>query len=77
MDILFRVTMYYWKLGGCRLQLMGVEIPAEYGGAESSFFITNLIIEEMAKVGLAMNNNTTYMYMYSTTIQLVMFSVHA
>ena len=42
---------------------MGVEIPHEYGGAESSFFITNLIIEEIAKVikGFIFKENHNYM----------------
>lgn len=30
--------------------LMGVEIPAEYGGTNGSFFMANLVIEELAKV---------------------------
>ncbi|KAH3788542.1 short/branched chain specific acyl-CoA dehydrogenase, mitochondrial-like [Dreissena polymorpha] len=30
--------------------LMGIEIEAEYGGTNSSFFVANLVIEELAKV---------------------------
>ncbi|KAL4231870.1 hypothetical protein ACF0H5_009446 [Mactra antiquata] len=30
--------------------LMGVEIESEYGGTNSSFFVANLVIEELAKV---------------------------
>ncbi|XP_013090231.2 short/branched chain specific acyl-CoA dehydrogenase, mitochondrial-like [Biomphalaria glabrata] len=30
--------------------LMGIEIPAEYGGTNSSFFVSTLVIEELAKV---------------------------
>ena len=30
--------------------LMGIEVPAEYGGAEGSFFMSILAIEELAKV---------------------------
>lgn len=29
---------------------MGIEIGAEYGGSHSSFFVANLVIEELAKV---------------------------
>ena len=29
---------------------MGIEIPAEYGGTNSSFFVSNLATEELAKV---------------------------
>ncbi len=32
------------------LGLMGIEIPADYGGAEGSFFMSILAIEELAKV---------------------------
>ena len=32
------------------LGLMGIEIPSEYGGAEGSFFMSILAIEELAKV---------------------------
>ena len=32
------------------LQLMGIEIESEYGGTNSSFFVANLVIEELAKV---------------------------
>ena len=32
------------------IQLMGVEIPSEYGGANSSFFSSILVVEELAKV---------------------------
>lgn len=38
-------------LDGCfELGLMGIEIPAEYGGTEMSFFSAILVIEELAKV---------------------------
>lgn len=30
--------------------LMGIEIESEYGGTNSSFFVANLVIEELAKV---------------------------
>ncbi|KAH9499258.1 hypothetical protein Btru_003541 [Bulinus truncatus] len=30
--------------------LMGIEIPAEYNGSNSSFFVSTLVIEELAKV---------------------------
>lgn len=30
--------------------LMGIEIPAEYGGTDSTFFVACLVIEELAKV---------------------------
>jgi len=30
--------------------LMGVEVPAQYGGTESSFFSTIIVVEELAKV---------------------------
>ena len=29
---------------------MGVETEAEYGGCGSTFFVTNLVVEELAKV---------------------------
>ena len=29
---------------------MGIEIDAEYGGTSSTFFVANLVIEELAKV---------------------------
>ena len=29
---------------------MGIEIEAEYGGTNSTFFVANLVIEELAKV---------------------------
>jgi len=29
---------------------MSLEIPSEYGGTNSTFFMTNLVIEELAKV---------------------------
>ena len=32
------------------LGLMGIEVPSEYGGAEGSFFMSILAIEELAKV---------------------------
>ena len=32
------------------LQLMGIEIESEYSGTNSSFFVANLVIEELAKV---------------------------
>lgn len=32
------------------LGLMGIEVPAEYGGAEGSFFMAILAVEELAKV---------------------------
>lgn len=35
--------------------LLGVEIPSQYGGAESSFFASNLIIEEIAKVDMSVS----------------------
>lgn len=31
-------------------QLMGIETPAEFGGAESSFMSAVLVIEELAKI---------------------------
>ena len=33
-------------------QFFGVEIPHDFGGAESSFFSANIVIEELAKVGI-------------------------
>lgn len=30
--------------------LMGIEIPAEYGGTNSTFFVSTIVIEELAKV---------------------------
>lgn len=35
--------------------LLGVEIPAAYGGSESTFFASNLIIEEIAKVDMSVS----------------------
>ncbi|KAL3864968.1 hypothetical protein ACJMK2_006609 [Sinanodonta woodiana] len=35
--------------------LMGIEIDAEYGGTHSTFFIANLVIEELAKVDPAVS----------------------
>ncbi|XP_005100424.1 short/branched chain specific acyl-CoA dehydrogenase, mitochondrial isoform X2 [Aplysia californica] len=35
--------------------LMGVEIPSDYGGANSSFFVSNIVIEELAKVDPAVS----------------------
>lgn len=32
------------------MQLMGIEIPAEYGGTNSTFFASTIVIEELAKV---------------------------
>ena len=29
---------------------MGIEVPSEYGGTNSSFMVANLVIEELAKV---------------------------
>ena len=29
---------------------MGIEVDAEYGGTNSTFFVANLVIEELAKV---------------------------
>jgi len=34
---------------------MSVQIPAEYGGTEASFFATNLVIEEIAKVDMSVS----------------------
>ena len=31
-------------------QLMGIEIDADYGGTNSSFFVSCLVVEELAKV---------------------------
>ena len=31
-------------------QLMGIEVEEEYGGTNSTFFVANLVIEELAKV---------------------------
>ncbi|KAK3599407.1 hypothetical protein CHS0354_036424 [Potamilus streckersoni] len=35
--------------------LMGIEVEAEYGGTNSTFFIANLVIEELAKVDPAVS----------------------
>ncbi|XP_048746516.1 short/branched chain specific acyl-CoA dehydrogenase, mitochondrial-like [Ostrea edulis] len=35
--------------------LMGIEIGAEYGGTNSSFFVANLVVEELAKVDPAIS----------------------
>ncbi|MFW5966073.1 MAG: acyl-CoA dehydrogenase family protein, partial [Persicimonas sp.] len=35
--------------------LMGIEVPAEYGGSESSFFTAILAVEELAKVDPSMS----------------------
>ena len=29
---------------------MGIEVPAQYGGTNSTFMVANLVIEELAKV---------------------------
>ena len=29
---------------------MGIEVPTEYGGTNSTFMVANLVIEELAKV---------------------------
>lgn len=34
---------------------MGIEIGSEYGGTNSSFFVANLVIEELAKVDPAIS----------------------
>lgn len=34
---------------------MGIEIGAEYGGTNSSFFVANLVVEELAKVDPAIS----------------------
>ena len=31
-------------------QLMGIEVPTQYGGTQSTFMVANLVIEELAKV---------------------------
>ena len=36
------------------IQLMGIEIPQEYGGAGSSFFCSIIAIEELAKADSCM-----------------------
>ena len=38
------------KLAILCLQFFGIEIPHDFGGAESSFFNANIVIEELAKV---------------------------
>jgi len=35
--------------------LMGVEIPEQYGGTGSSFFVANLVVEEIAKVDMSVS----------------------
>ncbi|KAK3710772.1 hypothetical protein QZH41_016757 [Actinostola sp. cb2023] len=57
--------------------LMGIEISAEYGGTNSSFFMANLVIEELAKVDPSVSvmcdvQNTlinTYIMTYGTDEQ--------
>ena len=34
---------------------MGVEIPEQYGGTGSSFFVANLVVEEIAKVDMSVS----------------------
>ena len=34
---------------------MGIEIPTNYGGSGSSFFVSNLITEETAKVDMSVS----------------------
>ena len=34
---------------------MGIEIPEDYGGTGSSFFMANIAIEELAKVDMAVS----------------------
>ena len=56
---------------------MSIEVPEEYGGPGSSFFASNLIVEELSKVdpsvavGLDIQNtlNTTLLLQYGTEEQ--------
>lgn len=49
------IRYYYFFLRNVFFKFFGIEIPHDFGGAESSFFIANIVIEELAKVKTALN----------------------
>ena len=42
-------------ISSIHFQLMGIEIPEEYGGVGSTFMTSNIVIEEVARVDMTLS----------------------